>query len=100
MANEKQSIAVTGFGRLHRILQIKKTDKAIRIDRIILMDCMYEMISAANKVESLKAQDLLEESETAALVAWAREYEREGGDAASKKDAALIAARSIRKRIG
>ena len=61
---------------------------------------MIEMLAAANQIKKMKAQDLLEEGETVALVAWAREAEREAGDSSSKVGAALLAARAIRKRIG
>lgn len=98
----KQKLADTGFGQLHSILQSRPNDRALRVDRRILEDVMVEMVAAAKKVEKMKVQDLLEEEETVALVAWAREAEREGGTTAfgPKFSAALDAARSIRKRIG
>lgn len=97
-----QKMAETGFHRLHTILQRRPNDRALRVDRDILEAMMLEMIAAAKKVEKMKVQDLIEEEETVALVAWAREAEREGGTTAfgPKFSAALDAARSIRRRIG
>jgi len=102
MENNPQKLALTGFGRLHKILQDRPRDSALRVDRIILEDVMFEMVAAAKKVETEKAKDLLLEPETKALVAWAREAERTGGDADNPaiKNEALSAARAIRKRIG
>lgn len=102
MAEISQKLALTGFGRLHKILQDRPNDRALRVDRVILEDVMFEMVAAAKKVETEKAKDLLEEEETVALVAWAREAEREGGTTAWGPifSAALDAARAIRKRLG
>ena len=53
----------TGFGQLHKLLEDNPRDRALRVDRDILVRMIHELMAAARKLEELKAADLLEEEE-------------------------------------
>ncbi len=53
MAEEKKK---GGFERLHEIVKDRPDDRAMRVDRGVLTDCLYEMLACAGKVEDYKKQ--------------------------------------------
>ena len=51
---DKPRIQDTAFFQLHRILDSRRADRALRVDRKILEGVMAEIISAAKRVEKLQ----------------------------------------------